>query len=342
MLVKMNKVNHKKKFDEFTKKQKRRRNYLLKKHSIKQVPPVLRKLRHLIEISINKRIPNNFSIKENTIETIKFINDLKVIKSNRRRIFLNMSSVTNITNGTIALLVSVIKELGSRGYKISGNKPKNKEANKILEKSGFFDHIKGEIEYENKFTTNTILREGEKAIAPQSTAQLVRKAMKNITGKEQRNKKVQGLFIELMANSINHGFPRSDNKKWVLSASNDETTKKSSFTFIDNGVGILKTLEPKILDKVLNILNIFKGKNDLLLSAFKGEIGSRTGLSYRGRGLPFIYDCINSNRISNLFILTNNVILDFANNSFYEIDINFNGTLYYFEIDERNDYEKNN
>lgn len=328
--------NHKKDFQNYLKKSKRRRKYLLKKHNEKSLSSIQRRYRDLIYQSIIKKLPATFSIRDNPLQTIKFINDLKSIKVLRRRIFLNMNAVEKITNGSIALLVSVIKELSLKGYRVSGNKPRDKDANKILEKSGFFSHMSGDIEYENLFTPNTILEQGEKTISPQLTAGIVRSAMKTICGVSKRNKKLQGLFIELMANSINHGFPHHEKKKWIISTSHDEQGNSVNFTFIDNGVGILKTLELKILAK---LLSVFTGKHDLLLSAFKGDIGSRTGLPYRGKGLPFIFETINKNYISNLFILTNNVILDFKNNKFYDIGVEFSGTFYYFELNEENYYE---
>lgn len=332
----MKKPNHNRKFKIFLKKQKRRRLYRLKKQKEKRLSVVQRRYRELIYQSHQVKLPETFSIRDNTVETIKFINELKQLRTNRQRIFINLNNVKKITNGSIALLVSVINELSAKGYRISGNKPKDSESNKILEKSGFFSHMSGDIEYDNQFTANTILEEGHKTISPQLTAGIVRCAMKTIFGSEKRNKKLQGLFIELMANSINHGFPNKEKKKWIISTSHLESEKSVNITFIDNGVGILKTLELKILRQ---LLTVFTGKHDLLLAAFKGEIGSRTGLSYRGKGLPFIFDSVNRNYISNLLIITNNVILDFKNQKFYDIGINFSGTFYYFELNDENNYD---
>ena len=262
------------------------------------------------------------------------INDLKLLYGTNERIYLNLKNVVKITNGTIALLLSVVNDFTANGQRIIGSRPKNKEARKILELSGFFKFMQGELEYESEISSNTIIEQGNKSIEPQVTAKIVRSAMKTVTGVEQRNKKLQGLFIELMANSINHGFPNEERKKWIVSTSHYQNTNCVSFSFIDNGVGILETLKQKIGRK---IETIFKGKNDLLLSAYQGDIGSRTGLKFRGKGLPYIQDKINKNYISNLFILTNNVILDFKNQKYYEIKTAYSGTFYYFELNKNND-----
>ena len=289
----------------------------------------------LIANSIPMKLPTIFSLKDNPIETIQFVNKLKDLKNTKRKIYLNMKKVETINSGTIALLLSVVNDFTAKGKSIIGSKPKKSEPKKILELSGFFEYMDGYIEYEsdNEVNSNTIIEQSNKNVEPQSTAKIVRSAMKTITGTEQRNKKLQGLFIELMANSINHGFPDNDKKKWITSTSHYKKEKYVSFTFIDNGVGILNTLDIKIGKR---FLSLFKGNQDLLQSAFNGEIGSRTGLSFRGKGLPFIKSNLDNNRISNLFILTNNVILDYEHNIFKQIPIEYSGTFYYFELNTQN------
>lgn len=251
-----------------------------------------------------------------------------------------MSNVSVIDEGTIALFISIIKELSAKEYRIAGNKPRNKIAKKILEKSGFFDYLIGYIDEENRYTSNTILTEGKSKTEQKETAKIVRKAIKFLTGKEDKNPPIQRLCVELMANAINHGFKDSKNARWYMSYSegNNNSEKICKFAFIDNGMGIVETLKMKNIFKEIQqyFTSLFVGEYELLLSAFRGEIGSRTKLDYRGKGLPEIYKAMENNIISNLFILTNEVILDFKNNKFYNIDINHKGSFYYFELSNKN------
>jgi len=313
---------------------KRRKKYLIKKRRNIGKSFEYKYFENLISNSISMRLPKVFSLMENPIETIKFINSLKDLQNTNRRIYLNMKKVEVITSGTIALLLSVVNDFTEKGKSIIGSKPKKADPKRVLELSGFFNYMNGNIQYESEVNSNTIIEQGNKCIEPQSTAKIVRSAMKTVTGEEQRNKKLQGLFIELMANSINHGFPNKERKKWILSTSHYKSEKYVSFSFIDNGAGILNTLNQKIGRQ---LITLFKGKKDLLQSAFNGEVGSRTGLPFRGKGLPFIKDNLENNRISNLFILTNNVILDYENNNFQEISVPYNGTFYYFELSTMNE-----
>lgn len=315
------------------KAKKRRKKYLKNKISKIGKSTADKHFEFLIENSISMKLPKVFSLRENTVETIKFINSLKKLRNTNRRIYLNMKKVEEISNSTIALLLSVVNDFTAKGKKIIGSKPRKAHPKRVLELSGFFNYMNGSIIYESEVNSNTIVEQSNKCVEPQTTAKLVRSAMKTVTGKEQRNKKLQGLFIELMANSINHGFPNEVRKKWIVSTSHYKKDNYVSFSFIDNGVGILKTLNQKIGRK---FITVFKGKQDLLQSAFKGDIGSRTGYSFRGKGLPFIKDKYDTNRISNLFVLTNNVILDYKNNKFYEIPVPYSGTFYYFELNTDN------
>lgn len=316
------------------KSKKRRKLYLVWKHNNKGVSIDEMKLRKSIEKSRHLKLPIVFSLRDNINETLKFINNLKTLNDSDKGIYLNMKSVEKISSGTIALLLSVINDPTFEHITILGSKPKNKSARKVLELSGFYEHTDAVLEYDNESNSNTIIEQGNKVVEPQNSAKIVRSAMKTITGKEQRNKRVQPLFIELMANSINHGFPNNGNKKWILSTSHYKHEKCVSFSFIDNGVGIINTLKLKFEDKIK--FNIFKGNDDLLLSAFDGNIGSRTGLPFRGKGLPYILKMQKENYISNLFILTNNVILDFQSNKFYTINESYSGTFYFFEVNDKN------
>ncbi len=300
----------------------------------KRRPLQQRLFEKLVKNSLSMKLPKVFSLKRNTNETIKFVNDLKLLKDEKKRIYINMKYVEDITNGAIALLLSVINDFTSRGKRIIGSKPKNKIARKTLELSGFFDYMNSELEYYSENNPNTIVEQGMKVVEPKRSSEIVRDAMKTITGKEQRNTRIQRLFIELMSNSVNHGFPNNGSKKkWMIATSHFKAEKKVSFSFIDNGVGIINTLNQKLGRQ---ILTFFKGKEDLLESAFNGDIGSRTKLEYRGKGLPTIKNTFTNNHISNLFVLTNGVIIDYSKSKSYELEVPYSGTFYHFELNNEN------
>jgi hypothetical protein len=323
---------------------KRSRKELIKKKEIsdtkkarnKRYLKVKRKERQQIrEIEQAKSYiaPSIFVLRENPEQVISYLENIKAHRNPYRMIYINLSKVEKITQGAIAMLLSVLKAVSKYKIKIIGNKPRNAEAKKILESSGFFSHVFGAIEKDNYNTANTIVTRGRNNVEPEKSAAIVQSAMKCIKGIQYRNQAIQGMLIELMANSINHAFPDRILKEWVLSVSHHDTEKKVSFSFVDNGVGIIDTLR---LTFKQHIAHVFKGNDDLLLTAFKGQIGSRTGLKYRGKGLPSILKKFNKKKFSNLVVITNDVFLDFETNKFVVLNSSFNGTYYYWELAESN------
>ena len=103
------------------------------------------------------------------------------------------------------------------------------------------------------------------------------------------------------------------------------------FAFVDNGEGILKTFRSGKLKK---FLGLFKNDVDILDTAFKDGIKSRTGLSWRGKGLPTIYENYEDGYIKNLLVISNDIFLNFDAGIKRKLDNPFSGTYYYFEVDQ--------
>ncbi len=279
--------------------------------------------------------PDIFSLRENAELVLRFLNQLKNHQNKNREVYINLVSVKIITNGSIAILLSVIQELNNKGIRVRGKKPKDKETKKIIEKSGFFNYVIGFIDEENSVSPDTIITKGVEVVEQESTAKIVLQAMKTVTGVENRNQPIQGMLIELMANSVNHAYPNSRKKKWVLSVNHDDINKKASFAFVDNGVGIIKTLNLNLSQK---FEKLFNGNIDLLNTAFEGKIGSRTGLTYRGRGLPSVFNKYKQNCFKDFVVITNNVFIDFQNNKSILLENSFHGTFYYWELNQDCEY----
>ena len=90
------------------------------------------------------------------------------------------------------MILSVIGEYNAKNLFISGDKPKNPIAKRILERSGFFNHVQGFVGDENPKHNNSILTKGKKVVKPDETAPVVNGAMKTVWGKKLRNQKLRG------------------------------------------------------------------------------------------------------------------------------------------------------
>jgi len=276
-------------------------------------------------------VPENFSLIKYPEEALEFIAKLKALSLGRKNVFVSMINVKYISHDAIALLLSVLAIFKGRRIRVYGDNPKNKNCNQILERSGFFNYVIGVISEENKSTRNSILTRQEFNVMPEKTAPIVRESMKTVGGKAAKNQAVQGMLIELMANTHNHAAPNNKRTKWWLSVDHDKENKKVSFVFLDNGQGILETISIKFLKE---FGHLFSGDQvSLLKECFSGDIGSRTKFANRGLGLPKIKNRFEENFVSNMIVITNNVFLHFETNKGINLNNYFEGTLYYWELD---------
>jgi len=100
-----------------------------------------------------------------------------------------------------------------------------------------------------------------------------------------------------------------------------------------NHILVINTYNQKGFIK--KIENYFADNADILDTAFKDGIKSRTGLSWRGKGLPTIYEMYKDNIITNLIVITNNVYLDFDRKINKTLNSRFSGTYYFWRINDK-------
>ena len=276
--------------------------------------------------------PKQFNLKfENCEAVILFINNLKKL-GDKKNIQILMDDVVEIGEGAIAMLLSVINEFTSKGISIMGTKPNNKDARSILEKSGFFKYLRTVLSEENANTKNIILRTGDSTTSHNEIATEVRNSMETVWGVNARCPLLVGGIVEMVRNSCDHAFKSEDSITWHLGLSHLESTKLVKYSFVDNGKGIIKTFQKGPLKL---FLVLFKDNVDVLQEAFRDGITSRTGLPWRGKGLPTIYEMYTENIISNLIVISNNVYMDFDRKIYVTLHNNFSGTYYYWEVSDK-------
>ncbi len=280
----------------------------------------------------DKITPPYFTLKyEHCVPVIQFINDLKSLGQQGKHINIIMNDVVEIGEGAIAMLLSVINEIGSNAVLVKGTKPKDPEVNKTLEKSGFFKYIATIISAENINTKNAILRTGNNKTPNTEIAAEVRKSMETIWGVSARCPRLFGGIFEMFRNSCDHAFKKNESVTWHLGLSHFEETNLVKFSFVDNGKGIIKTFASGLLK---SFINLFQDNTDILTTAFHDGIASRTGLSWRGKGLPTIFELSSDKIISNLVVITNDVYIAFDRNIIVTLPVSYSGTYYYWEMDQ--------
>jgi hypothetical protein len=270
---------------------------------------------------------------EHVRSVLKFINNIKKNAKNGYFIFLSLKNVEFISEGTISMLLSVISDLEYQGIFFRGDKPTNSDAKNTLERSGFFKHMNGNISKKNKISKNKILKTGTKDTHQKELVPEIHRAMETIWGAEFRCPSLYGGLGEMMRNTCDHAFQDKNTIMWHLGISHFESEKTVKFTFVDNGEGIVSTYMKKGVFQQL--LKHFKNSAEMLEKAFKGETESRTGLPWRGKGLPTIFEMYSENIISNLVVITNNVFIDFNKQIVENINVGFSGTYYFWEINQK-------
>lgn len=145
------------------------------------------------------------------------------------------------------------------------------------------------------------------------------------------------IIQEICSNSVEHAY-ENELKHWLLGLylKEDADGKYVKFMLTDLGVGTLRTLNRK-MGKIIK--ETMEGKKDfeIMRNAFDRKYKSVTNEKNRNRGLPLILKRHETGFISNLVMFTNNVYLNFSNpNLSKNLNINFDGTLYIWEINQLN------
>lgn len=76
---------------------------------------------------------------------------------------------------------------------------------------------------------------------------------------------------------------------------------------------------------------------DLVDKLFAGEIKSRTSRPERGKGIPQIYECAQDCVFNKFILISNDVYANLKTHEYHLLRTKFDGTLFYWEIDNVNE-----
>lgn len=279
--------------------------------------------------------PPDFNLQfENCEKVVRYVNSIKKAASKKWNILINLANVTDLREGAIAMLLSVMQEIHN-SVSITGILPRDSKARLTLEMSGFFKVAFVEGPKPNHVTKN-VMRTGKKGDPPHFLGEDIKAAMDTVWGTKGRNPYLRTGMFEMMRNSCDHAFQNRKEIRWHFSISHDDSINLAKFSFVDNGDGILDTIKTPLK----RVLYVFKDNTDLLETAFKGGIESRTKLSWRGKGLPTIFENVTDGFVKNFLVISNNVFLHFDSTEQSNLKVNrkilpvdYGGTYYYWEID---------
>ncbi len=301
------------------------------KAPMRPVPVTYAKKGHRVVIPV----PEVFSLLKNVDEMLVFYEEIYSCAKRRKGIFLEMSSIKELTVDAILYTISVFDHLkhSLRFTNIGGNFPTKDSIHQILLQSTFFNYVSINTWY-NPNTSNILsVKSGQlvkgtvaKKVIDFSKAQLGRVG-------DASTRSMYATLIECMVNTSHHAYAKKSAKwKWWLMALPSQDKKKVHFAFLDNGRGIPATVRVNFRERLAQLYPSASMDSKLIHSALKGEFRTRTKHKWRGKGLPKIYNYSEKNLIENLQIISNHGFVDCRTNQHTELQDKFHGTLLYWEF----------
>ena len=298
--------------------------------------------------------PTNFSLTENTEESLLFISKLENCLESSKKVFVNLSKVEQMAQGAIVVLLSIMIKFKSKHLDFNGNFPQNEDAKKRLVDSGFFYELyKKNINLETKYEIcrNKVLTHANKIVDTELSDKIISEISTLIWGVEKRCTGLQRVFIELMQNTNNHAsYNIKGEHHWWTTVQFDKENHKAYFSFIDYGVGIINSLRYDQGGKFFNILPYIKSlfcpqnDSDMLMLLLNGDIHetsnkyqkTSTKKYYRGKGLPCLFNACKDNRISKVVVITNHAKVEYENYRKTNLNTPFTGTFIHWELNYNN------
>lgn len=238
----------------------------------------------------------------------KFLDEVRDCISQGRRVFINFQNTKLISaSAMLSFLAEVdvlIKKSPFGTNAISFSHPKEKKIESILVQVGFYDLLKKEKRETENFDDVTFWKyTSGNCSEPMLAKTMMTEIRKELAQKS--SKKLYRGFTEAMSNSVEHAYIDDE-----LHSEVDDTAKWWTFAGIkdkhlivvicDKGVGIPKTL-PKTqgVSALRSIISKFgysldNVKDSIFIKASTDLQNTRTGETYRGKGLKDIKSVIDS------------------------------------------------
>ena len=290
--------------------------------------------------------PDDFSIIDNCEKVIGFINGLRKDYHNKRKVFVNMRQVTKVTNESLCLLLSNMMLFRDSRIDFNGNFPADGKASRVVMESGFLEQLynKRGRNSINKVNSPIYTHSAYKSNADIADA-IILSCSKFLWNEECNCSGVYNAFIELMANTIEHADEIEGKQKWWVTATKDEENEKVTFSFVDYGRGIIKTLtnadQKRHKTIVEKLLAKWTGNEAMLLKeVMEGALtlSEKDGTHY-GNGLNSIYQDMEDGQLDNVVIISNNIFADVKNGKYNKMNESFPGTFICWEINKGTKHE---
>lgn len=247
--------------------------------------------------------PEIFSVSENPEKTIEYLTKVSEAIDNNRSVHLSLRKVTKISPEAILYMLVLVDAANEKKVSLSGTPPmKGTEAHRIFIYSGFYDFVNSGISPSRETHKDSILAvRTNDDVMPQEAKDIIDfMKKKSVPLKIAEEAAIYNTIIECMANTNDHAANGEYGKiHWWTMSIYDEINEKVHFAMVDNGAGIAKTINKRLLEKNVS-------DSEALKLAVSGNAPrSRTGKATRNQGLPNIKEYEQHGLISNLVLVAN-------------------------------------
>lgn len=293
--------------------------------------------------------PRILSLLKDVKNNVRFFSNIRsqarsVKKKRIKCVTLNIDHIVDIDLPTTMVLSALGRELGGQKVSLRGNFPSDGDCRDFFIKTGFLNdkvNSKG-VKFNKSEKTDYInINKGQGKLRVEDTmmiCQIVRHACEHL-GRDDFYDDVVSIIKEIAGNSIE--WSKSFRDQWTLGVMLEDN--RVVFSILDLGKGILDTISRKFINK---LKGIFESDVDFLGDVFDKQYSSSSNEENRYKGLPSIKKAYLDGKIQNLTVMTNNVLMRFADSAssvqFSESRQAFNGTLYYWEILKRDETVNSN
>ena len=280
--------------------------------------------------------PTNFSLIYNTEETLNYFHKAHKELKNKNRILFDISGVTTLTTDAIALQIAKIKDARFHlNSGILGNAPTDKNLKNLFSQSAFYEYVntRGVKPVNNK---KLLIHEiTNNKVEPDKAKEAYLLGLRHTFQNEEIFEPLYNILIEIMQNTNNHAGATRGKYDWWLHVYNHPDSFKTSYTFLDLGVGIFESLPVQSFKRDFLELLGLKSNLELVPKLFAGEIKSRTARPERGKGIPQVYECSQHKAFETFFLISNDIYANLKTGENKIIKTQFNGTLFYWELNNK-------
>jgi hypothetical protein len=275
--------------------------------------------------------PAVFSMTRNPEGMNRFFRQLTQERKWGRSVFVDLGDIKELTFDAIAVLLARISDRRFGVEGVRGREPNNPKLRDLLIASGFYGHVRRDGGMDASAQRGQMIREGGRKAMGESALMLRRR----VSSKPLRG--VYRILMDSMNNTFDHatsdeGRAQGRSVKWWASAYVDPERRRGYFAFVDNGVGIIESINLKGFRALADMLGVVDSASTLR-AIFNGEIESRTALPNRGHGLPGIREVAERGDVQDLRVITNDVFADVSRGEYRTLRHSYDGTVLTWEVD---------